>query len=184
MSMKMVMLSVLVGALAVSTAFAQSAAPVQIEGKAPKADNPGTPAARSVKPVSAKPIQVLPAKQKTEEQEEYREALDIVSKAKDIGNEEQAFLLYTDALLKLRKIRGEYPDFKAEEVEAKVKEVNSLLKDLEDVKCQSLEDEKAGRFRFLVWKRQILILDRIDKLQEETEKNADILEEIKDKLGI
>ena len=154
---------------------------MQIGGKAPKADKP---AARSVKPVSAKPIQVLPAKEKAEVQENYREALDIVSKAKDIGDEGQAFLLYTDALLKFRKIRGEYPDFKAKEVEAKVKEVNSLLKDLENVKCQSLEDEKAGRFRFLVWKRQILILDRIDKLQEETEKNADMLEEIKDKLGI
>ena len=177
MSMKAVVISCIVAALAATTSIAQSTAPEQVRGKA-SAVKPAAPARA---PASTKP---LPAAKKAEAEADYRETLDIVGHASEIGDEGQAFLLYTDVILKLRKIRGQYPDFKAKEIDAKIKEVSSLLVNLEDAKCQSLEDEKAGRFRFLVWKRQILILDRIDKLQKASENNNEMLEEIKDKLGI
>lgn len=172
MTVKAVVISGFVAVLAASSVFAQSTAPERVRARS------------AAKRPAAEPVRVLTKKEKSEAEEAYRQSLEVVSRAREIGDEGQAFLLYTDALLKLRKIHGQYPAFKAKEVDAKIKEVNSLLASLEDAKCQNLEDEKAGRFRFLVWKRQIMMLDRIDKLQATAESNTEMLEEIKDKLGI
>ncbi|MDP8248755.1 MAG: hypothetical protein P9M00_11495 [Candidatus Tritonobacter lacicola] len=183
MTGRILLTALIASAMAVSTVFAQAEAPkpsaISVEGESPDA-----PAAPVTMPASTATKEAPPEKEKSEEEAAFDDALDVAKKAGEIGDEGQAFLLYTDALLNLRKIHGKYPDFKPDEVNAKIEEVQNLLKSLEVAKCESLEQEKEGRFRYLVWKRQLLILNKLDTLENAVRRSDENLDDIKDKLGI
>lgn len=180
---RVLVITFIASALAVSAVFAQAEAkkPAVISAEGEISDASAAPVTITASTATKK---APPAKEKPEEQAAFDGALDTARKAQEIGDEGQAFLLYTDALLKLRKIHGKYPNFKPDAVNAKIKEVQDLLKSVEDAKCESLQQEKEGRFRYLVWKRQLLTLNKLDNLEKAVEKNADMLEELKDKFGI
>lgn len=183
MAARILFTALIASAIAGSTVFAQAEAPkpaaISVEGESPEA-----PTAPVTMPASAATKEAPPAKEKSEEEAAFDDAVDVAKKAGEIGDEGQAFLLYTDALLNLRKIHGKYPDFMPNKVNAKIKEVQDLLKSLEDAKCVSLQEEKAGRFRYLVWKRQLLILNKLDALENAVRRNDASLDDIKDKLRI
>ena len=124
---------------------------------------------------------------------EFKEAVELIKSGNNSLSsncDDAAYCLYDSAVTRLNGIKGKYPDWNREKVMKQIKLTLDAKKRLEGNTTKKLEEMKQGRFRYLVWQRQVLILDRLSKLmdklekmEEEQDENQEIIKDIKQSLS-
>ncbi len=100
---------------------------------------------------------------------EHQKALDAIkagNEARTKGDDAGAYCLYGEAIYTLNLIAEKYPDWNKEVVAKQLKNVTDVSDKLTAVTCKNLEQMKDSQFRLEVWKRQVLILSKLDKIME------------------
>ena len=111
---------------------------------------------------------------------EFRSAIDLIKEGNKYlkqGDEERAYDLYDGAITILNGVKGKYPDWHRDKVMKQIKLTLEAKNKLEDSTTRTLEEMRQGRFRFLVWQRQRLILKKLNDLAERLEKVYDDVDE-------
>lgn len=99
----------------------------------------------------------------------YQKALDIIAEgntAKAKGDDANAYCLYGEAVYRLNLIASRWPDWNKDVVAKQLKNITDVSDKLTAVTCKNLERMKESQFRLAVWKRQVLILNKLDKLEK------------------
>jgi hypothetical protein len=100
---------------------------------------------------------------------EFKRATELIDKGNEAlkaGNQEDAYCLYEEARLALNAIKGKYPTWQTDKVQKQIKLLLKTQSKLEAGVCAELNQEKESRFRYNVWKRQVLILRKLDQITE------------------
>lgn len=100
---------------------------------------------------------------------EYQKALDLVkagNEAKAKGDDASAYCLYGEAVYRLNLIAEKWPEWNKEAVAKQLNKITDVSDKLTAVACKNLEQMKEAQFRLEVWKRQVLILNKLDKIQK------------------
>lgn len=109
------------------------------------------------------------AAEKKEAPEDYQRAIDAVkegNEAKKKGDDAAAYCLYGEAIYRLEHLSRKYPNWEKELVQKQIKNITDVTDKLTAVTCQNLEQMKESQFRLAVWKRQVLMLDKLNKIME------------------
>lgn len=100
---------------------------------------------------------------------EYQKALDIIAEgnaAKAKGDDANAYCLYGEAVYRLNHIAAKWPDWNKDVVAKQLNNITDVSDKLTAVTCKNLEQMKEAQFRLAVWKRQVLILNKLDKIEK------------------
>lgn len=100
---------------------------------------------------------------------EYQKALDLVkagNAAKAKGDDANAYCLYGEAAYRLNLVAEKWPDWNKDAVAKQLKNITDVSDKLTAVTCKNLEQMKEAQFRLDVWKRQVLILNKLDKIEK------------------
>jgi hypothetical protein len=100
---------------------------------------------------------------------EYQKALNIIKEgnaAKAKGDSATAYCLYGEAVYRLNLIAEKWPEWNKKVVAKQIKNVTDVSDKLTTVTCKNLEKMKEAQFRLEVWKRQVLILNKLEKIQK------------------
>lgn len=100
---------------------------------------------------------------------EYQKALDLVkagNAAKAKGDDANAFCLYGEAVYRLNFIAEKWPDWNKDAVARQIRNITDVSDKLTAVTCKNLEQMKESQFRLDVWKRQALILNKLDRIEK------------------
>ncbi|MEJ2744772.1 MAG: hypothetical protein P8123_03660 [bacterium] len=100
---------------------------------------------------------------------EYQKALDVIKEgnaAKAKGDSATAYCLYGEAVYRLNHIAEKWPEWNKGVVAKQLKNITDVSDKLAAVTCKNLEKMKEAQFRLEVWKRQALILNKLDKLEQ------------------
>lgn len=107
---------------------------------------------------------------------EYQKALDLVktgNAAKAKGDDANAYCLYGEAVYRLNSIAEKWPDWNRDAVAKQLKNITDVSDKLTAVTCKNLEQMKDAQFRLDVWKRQVLILNKLDKIEKKLDEAND-----------
>ena len=100
---------------------------------------------------------------------EYQNVIDIIktgNEAKAKGDDASAYCLYGEALYKLNDLADKFPNWKKDMVAKQIKNIKDVSTQLTSVTCKNLEEMKESQFRLEVWQRQVLTLDKLDKIEK------------------
>ncbi|MDD5557841.1 MAG: hypothetical protein PHN82_11455 [bacterium] len=151
-----------------------------VRAEEPARTDPPAPAAP---PAAAKPHPAL---------EEYTRALDAIQRGNEAqlqGSPDDAYCLYDEAIMRLNGLKGRYPDWEREKVLQQIKNVLDVKEKLVAVVCKDHEEMKQGRFRFLVWQRQVamirrldVVLEKLDQIEKDVEENRRDIMDLRDRI--
>lgn len=134
------------------------------QGEVPSADTPLFPPKLPTLPPAEKAHPALA---------EFNAAVEAIRKgneAQTAGNQDDAYCYYDEAVMRLNGIKGKYPDWERDKVMKQIKNVLDVKEKLVAVVCKDHEEMKQGRFRFLVWQRQVAMLRKLDVIAEKLER--------------
>ena len=131
----------------------------------------------------------LSAEKNEEAVKEFNKAIELIKSGNNAlsrNYNDAAYCFFDEAITRLNGIKGKYPDWNREKVIKQIKMVLDTKKKLEGNTTKELEEMKQGRFRYLVWQRQVLILnrlsklmDKVEKIEEELDENQELIKDIK-----
>lgn len=93
------------------------------------------------------------------------------------GEEDNAYCLFEEGVMMLNEVRSKYPDWEQGTVMQQIKNTLEVKDKLVATTCKNLEEMKEARFRFMVWQRQVVMLRKLDLVQEQLNR----MEKIQDK---
>lgn len=138
-----------------------------------------------------KPAPVIPAaegvkkaeafiREGKEAPEEFAKATEVIKAGNDAlkkGEDDNAYCLFEEGVMKLDTLKSRYPDWERDTVMKQIRNTLEVKEKLVATTCKNLEEMKEARFRFMVWQRQVVMLRKLDLIQEQ----LDRMEKVQDK---
>ncbi len=112
--------------------------------------------------------------------EEFDKATEVIKAGNDAltkGQDETAYCLFEEGVMKLDSLKSRYPGWEPARVAKQIKNTLEVKEKLVATTCTNLEQMKEARFRFMVWQRQVVMLRKLDLIQEQ----LDRMEKVQDK---
>jgi hypothetical protein len=112
--------------------------------------------------------------------QEFSKATEVIKSGNEAlkkGQEDNAYCLFEEGVMMLNEVKSRYPDWEHDLVMKQITNTLEVKDKLVASTCKNLEEMKEARFRFMVWQRQVVMLRKLDLIQEQ----LDRMEKLQDK---
>jgi hypothetical protein len=119
-------------------------------------------------------------KEGKEAPQEFGKATEVIKAGNDAlkkGEDDTAYCLFEEGVMMLNEVKSKYPDWERDTVLKQISNTLEVKDKLVATTCKNLEEMKEARFRFSVWQRQVVMLRKLDQIQEQ----LDRMEKLQDK---
>jgi len=124
--------------------------------------------------------------------QEFQKATEVIKSGNESmgkGDQDSAYCLFEEGVMRLNRIKDQYPEWEKDTVMKQIKNTLEVKNKLEATHCQNLESMKEANFRFNVWRRQVLILRKLDdgleilkRMEEVQDKDDEYIKDIRQRL--
>lgn len=111
---------------------------------------------------------------------EFSKATEVIKAGNEAlkkGEDDSAYCLFEEGVMMLNEVKSRYPDWEQDTVTKQIRNTLEVKEKLVATTCKNLEEMKEARFRFMVWQRQVVMLRKLDLIQEQ----LDRMEKVQDK---
>ncbi|HOE26265.1 MAG: hypothetical protein IT574_01725 [Candidatus Aureabacteria bacterium] len=111
---------------------------------------------------------------------EFSKAAEVIkagNEALQKGDEANAYCYFEEGVMRLNELKSRFPDWERDTVMKQIVNTLEVKNKLVATTCQNLEEMKEARFRFEVWQRQVVMLRKLDLIQEQLNR----MEKLQDK---
>lgn len=99
---------------------------------------------------------------------EFEKATDVIKKGNEAlkkGDDENAYCLFEEGVMRLESLKARHPSWEPDLVQKQIRNTAEVKDKLVAATCKNLEEMKEERFRFMVWRRQVVMLKKLDEIQ-------------------
>ena len=132
------------------------------------------------------------ASEKSEAATEFDKAISTINagrKAMRSGNNESAYCLFMEASMRLSSIKQRFPSWNTKAVERQIAAIRKMQGNVKATTCKILEGMDKDQYRFDTWQRQVLMLDKLNKIvnmltyiTREQDRNQEYIKDIRDRM--